>query len=200
MDKFAEFVVGLFQDLKLPYRWGAIGVVLMLVFLGVLGFERVTGQFYFSRLERKITLLNELKQLKDAGITQDPELNKIYQDTVNELESFSVKQSVSITPGGIDFSNPVTIGKAIGGASFWLLVFVLGISADIRKNKKITWTTIGMGIFILLIALLFAWIGAIIPTIISPWVNYIGFPIFQISLLIYLSVKSAKPAVPSTNN
>jgi hypothetical protein len=198
MDKFAEFVVGLFRDLKLPYRWGAIGVVLTLVLLGVLGFERITGQFYFSRLERKITLLNELKQLKDMGVTQDPELNKIYQDTVDELESFSVKQTVTATSGGIDFSNPETIGKAVSGAFLWLIVFIFGISGEIRKNKKITWSTIGLGIFILLIALLFAWIGVIIPTIISPWFNYIVFPVLQVALLIYISVKSVKP-VATTN-
>jgi hypothetical protein len=201
MDKIAEFVVSLFRDLKLPYKWGAIGVILTLIVLGVWGFERVTGQFYLSRLERKTTLLTELKELRDSGITQDPELNKIYQNLVKDLESFSVKQPIASTSGTgeIDFTNPVTLGKAISGGFPWILIFIIGIPIDIKKNKRITGTTIFIGIFILSIALLFAWIGMLIPTIVNPWVNYIGFPILQIFVLVYFSVKSAKPVTNSPN-
>lgn len=195
MEKIAEFLVSLFRDLKLPYRWGAILGILTLILLGVFAFERLTGQFYFSRLEKKITLLTELKELQDSGIAQDPELNKIYQDMVKDLESFSVKQSLSLASETepIDINNPITIGKAISGSFIWILILIFGIPIDIRKNKRVTGMTIFIGIFILSIALLFAWLGAIIPTIINPWVNYIGFPLLQISALVYFSVKTTKP-------
>lgn len=195
MDKIAEFVVSLFRDLKLPYRWGAIAVILTLVLLGVWGFENVTGQFYFSRLEKKITLLRELKELRDSGIVQDPELNQIYQDMVNDLESFSVDRPVTMSTGTINLSDPVTIGKAISGGFLWLLVFIVGIPGEIKKNKRLTGMTFFIGIFILVIALLFSWIGMSIPTILNPWVNYIGFPILQIFILIYLSRKGAQTNV-----
>lgn len=195
MDKIAEFVVSLFRDLKLPYRWGAIAVVLTLILLGVWGFENLTGQFYFSRLEKKITLLSELKELRDSGIAQDPELNRIYQDMVNDLESFSVDRPVAVSTGTINLSDPVTIGKAISGGFLWLLVFIIGVPGEIKKNKRLTGMTFFIGIFILVIALLFSWIGMSIPTILNPWVNYIGFPILQIFILIYLSKKGAQTNV-----
>ena len=197
MDKIAEFIVGLFRDLKLPFRWGAIGLILVLIIFGFWGFERLTGQFYFSRLERKITLLSELQKIKDSGIEQNPELYTIYKDMVKDLESFSVKQPSVVEVEPINISDPNTIGKAISGAFLWILVLVIGVSSEIKKAKKITGMTVTITVFLLLAILLFAWIGMIIPTIINPWFNYIVFPIVQVVILVMLTRKSSKPTAVS---
>jgi len=90
MDKIAELIFGLLQPLKLPARLVAIAFTIILIFVSIYGYERITGQFYFSKLERKISLLKELQDLKISGIVQNPELYAIYQDTVKELSSFEV--------------------------------------------------------------------------------------------------------------
>jgi len=102
----------------------------------------------------------------------------------------NINQPTNITFQPIDWTNLETIGKAISGASIWLLLFVFGISSEIKKSRKITGLIISIAIFLILAAFLFAWIGALIPTIISPWVNYILFPIIQIVVLVFLTRKS----------
>ncbi len=196
MDKIAEMIATLFKELKPSFRWVAVFIFLGLAILGFWFFERSTGQLYFSRLERKITLLTELQKLKDSGIENNPELYNIYQDLVVELESFSVEQPAIVSIKPVDFSEPAAIGKAISGAFLWVLILVFGVSYEIRKAGKITGTTTAIAVFLLVVSLLFAWFGMIIPTIINPWVNFIGFPIVQIIILVILTRKSIKPVAP----
>lgn len=195
MDKLAAFVVELFQGLKSSARWVAVFLTLIAIGIVFYGYERSTGQLYFSRLERKIALLRELYELKNSGIEQYPELYIIYEDTVAELTAFKIVRPQSTQLPSIDWRNSETIGKAISGSFLWLLVFVFGIASEIRKSGKITGFIITLAVFLLLIVLLFAWFGVLIPTIINPWVNYILFPLLQIVALIYISTRTVvKPA------
>lgn len=68
-------------------------------------------------------------------------------------------------------------------------MFFIGVPIEMKKDGKITGTTIALGIILLIIAALFAWGGSKIPTVINPWVNNILFPILQFSILVFLSRK-----------
>jgi hypothetical protein len=185
LKDLATFFVNLFQDLKLPVRWLAFISLLVLMIVGVLGFEQLTGNFYLSKLERKVALLKNLQSIADAGIDNHPELRVAYEKAVAELSAFEVRTPASYIPS-LQVGNTTALGKAISGAVIWIIVLIFGVSSDIQKNGKMTGTTIGVGIVLLLIAAVFAWVGTLIPTIYNPWVNYIAFPIAQLIVLFLL--------------
>lgn len=198
MDKLAAFVVELFQGLKSSARW--IAIIFTFIAIGVVfyGYERSTGQLYFSRLDRKITLLKELYELKNSGIEQYPELYAIYQDAVDELTEFKIVRSQNIQLRPIDWRNPETIWKAVSGSFVWLLILIFGVSSEIGKIGKITGFILLLVVTLFLIAILFAWFGAAIPTIFNPWINYILLPVLQIAALVYFSTKAEKKPVHQT--
>jgi hypothetical protein len=200
MDKLAAFVVELLQGLKSSARWVAILLTIILIVSGFYFYERSTGQLYFSRLERKITLLKELYEIKKSGIQQDPELYAIYQDAVNDLSAFDVVQPTEFHFQSVDWSKPETIWKAVSSSLLWFLVLIFGISSEIKKARKITAFTFTLAIALLLIALFFAWVGTLIPTILNPWVNYIFIPLLQVAALVYLSTKGNKKSVSNNAN
>ena len=189
MKDIAAFIISLFQDLKLPVKWGAIILSGLVLVFGFMGYEKLTGHFYLSKLEKKVELLGDLQLLATAGIEDDKELFPIYKTIVGELSSFDISQQYLTNLPRINFGDPVTVGKAISGASLWLLLVAVGIPTEVKKDGKLTGLTIGLGIFLLLIGALFAWLGSIIPTLIRPWVNYILFPSVQGGILYLLTRK-----------
>jgi hypothetical protein len=181
----------LFQGLKLPIKWFAIFLCLVLLSGVIWGYERLSGNFYLSRLERKITLLADLQKIANSGMDIHPELIDIYNSSVKELDSFEVSQSFIPSLKPINLGN-TTIWKSLSGASIWIIVLVAGVASEIKKVGKVTGMVIFLGVVLALIALLFAWFGAIIPTILNPWVNYIGFPLIQFGILYFATRKTSK--------
>ena len=192
MKEVAEFIVTLFNSLRLPLRGLAILLCLVASVLGLVWYEHLTGHFYFARLERKIALLKELQDIASQGIETRHELYPIYESVVNELAEYEVRVAAIPWLPSVNLGDPVIWGKAISGASVWILFLVIGVSSDVQKNGKLTGTTIGVGIVVLMIAALFAWLGTLIPTILNPWVNYIGFPVVQ-AVVLYLLGRKKKP-------
>ena len=76
--------------------------IILMVVIGLTIFENVTGYAYFSRLERKVAILETLNELSQDDISSKPELNSIYQDTVSELKSYQIEP----LPLALLFSKP----------------------------------------------------------------------------------------------
>jgi len=193
VKEVADFVVSLFKGLRLPFRWLAALLSLVVIVLALLGYEHLTGHFYFSRLERKVALLKELHNIASQGIDANHELYPIYRSAVNELVQYEIRTIAFPWFPSVNFGDPVTWGKAISGALVWVLILVIGVSSDVKKVGRLSGATIGVGIVVLMIAALFAWLGTLIPTIFNPWVNYIGFPVVQV-VVFYLLGRKKKPA------
>jgi hypothetical protein len=193
MKETASFFVGLFEGLKLPIRWVAIIFSIVLIIMGIWGYEKITGQFYLSKLEKKVQLLKELQAIADAGVQNNPELFPIYEKTVNEISKYDVRELSFSTFISINMGEPSVLGKAISGAIIWIIVLLIGVSTEIQKAGKITGMAIAVGFVVLIVAALFAWIGTLIPTIYNPWVNYITFPMTQLVVLILLSRRGRRP-------
>jgi hypothetical protein len=68
--------------------------------------------------------------------------------------------------------------KALSGASIWLLFAILGLFGVFGKENRAI-AVIAMVLF----AVLFGYLGTIIPTTYAPWVNYFGFPVVQLVIL-----------------
>ena len=81
----------------------------------------------------------------------------------------------------------VAFWKAISGASFWLLFAIAALFGAFGDENKVA-GVIGLSI----IGAIFGYIGALIPTIYNPWVNYLGFPALQIGVILFLSSRSKK--------
>ena len=189
MENLAAFITGLYKDLKLPIKWIAIILSICILVLAFLGYEKLSGHFYLNKLEKKVELLGDLKNLSDTDIEDDKQLYPIYKSIINELSSYDVTQQYFQYFPWINFGNPVIVWKAISGASPWLLLIAFGIPMEVKKDGKLTGATVGLFIFLLLIGILFAWIGSIIPTIYRPWINYILFPFAQLGIIILLTRK-----------
>lgn len=192
MEDVANFIASLFKDMKLSTRWVAIVLIIFLTALGLLGFEYLTGHFYYQSLERKINLLKELQLIANEDISKNPELYPIYQSAVKELSRCEVRNLAFLPPR--DLGNPVIWGKAIGGALVWLLILAVGVVSEVKKTGKLTGIIIAVAVVLIIIAAIFAWIGTIIPTIYAPWVNYVGFPLIQLVFLFLLTRKQRNPA------
>lgn len=193
MKELAELIASLFSSLRLPFRWLAILMVLAISVLGIVWYEHLTGHFYFTRLERKIAILGKLEDIANQGIETRQELYPIYESVVNELAGYEVRVTAVPWLPSVNLGDPVIWGKAISGASVWILFLIIGVSSDVQKTGKFTGATIGVGIVVLMIAALFAWLGTLIPTILNPWVNYIGFPLVQ-AVVLYLLGRKKKPS------
>ena len=117
----------------------------------------------------------------------------MYQSAVEELARCKVRNLAFPPPLSLSLGDPVALGKAISGASIWLLILIVGVFSLV-KARKLTGSAIATAIFLVVVALVFAWVGTIIPTIYNPWINYIGFPLIQFGLLYLLSRRAKKAA------
>lgn len=192
MKDLATFIVSLFQDLKLPLRWLAVVAILLFAVFGLWGYESLTGNFFYSQLEKKIALLRELQLMANDGIAQKPELYPIYLSIVSEIGHYKTFNLSSIHIPSVNIGDPVVMGKAIGGASVWLLILLIGLPPNIKKEGKLTPVIVTTAIVVVAMGLLFAWIGTLIPTLLNPWINFIGFPLAQFAV-IYLLFGRRKP-------
>lgn len=186
MKDLATFIVSLFQDLKLPLRWLAMLAILLFAILGLWGYESLTGHLFYSQLEKKTALLKELQLIANDGIAQKPELYPIYLSAVAEVGKHETFNLSNFNIPSINIGDPVVMGKAISGASIWLLVLLVGLPPNIRKEGKLTFVVVATTIAIVALGLFFAWIGTLIPTLLNPWINFIGFPLAQFAIVYLL--------------
>lgn len=185
MQELANFVVGLFKDLKLPFRWAAIIMLILVVIASLFIYEQLTGHFYFERLEKEVALLNELQSLSANGITSNPDLLPAYKSVISELNSYESQRFTFPRFSSINFNDPTIWWKALSGAALWIILLIFFVLSQIQ-TKKFSGSTFGTAAIFLVFVFALGGIGLLIPTIFSPWVNYICFPVFQIALLIWL--------------
>ena len=134
-------------------------------------------------MQKKIGLIKELAEISSHDINPEGQLYSVYIDTIDEVSSYKI-QPFKISIPMID-----TIGlfKALSGGLIWLIFAILGFLGKFGENNRM----IG-GIFFFLVAILFGWIGILIPVIWNPWVNFIGFPIVQLVIILWLGKLAGK--------
>lgn len=164
--------------------------VISLAITTIISVENTTGYAYFSRMERKVSILKDLNELAQDGITSNQELSPIYHDTVSELETYQIKplsfsQFLS-SLNSLTLNIPEEFGKFISGG---LLGFMVAIAGWVdRKKGGEEWSSTFFGGLIL--GIIFGFIGAAIPIIYNPWINYIGFPLIQTIVILFFSRKT----------
>ena len=149
----------------------------------------VTNYFYGNiRLEQQIKVLKELNSIQRNSI-EDPRLKSYYDKILNSLEEQKIQNtSISITykpPRSInDFLSLEFIIKFISGGIWWILLFFVGLftKQDTLSSK------IAAEIVMFILIIIFGISGMYIPLFDPFIINIIGFPLLQLSVVIFLFV------------
>jgi hypothetical protein len=161
----------------------------VLIISGLFVYEQITNTIYLTKLEKKVALLKELQSIAGAGIQNNSELYPIYLELVGELSTFNPTNPSDKPPSiaaDAPRNDPVRTGKAVSGALLWIILLFFVVGYQLRIDRKFTPVSIALVIFFIVVSGIFAWIGALIPTLYNPWVNYLLFPLFQMGALLWV--------------
>lgn len=184
------------QNYKKPKLWITLVVVVVLVYWLIPYID--SNFFYYDRMEKRISILQQLTELDQGKISTNTILKNEYQDILNDIQIQEERMVSSIIT---NISNSINRFfevkpqegkiwlKFMSGAAVSLIiaVFIPGMNTFSSKKQKIA----GF-ILVLVIAVILGEIGVMLPIIIDPKVNYFGIPILQLIGLITLIVKSNK--------
>ena len=182
------------KNYKRPKLWIVVGIIFFLFVLLIPYID--SNIFYYSRMEKRIAILEQVMALDKETIDSNQAYADEYQSILNEIQQQREYSINSLMNRFINFLNNF-IGNRSGEGNKVVKFFtgaLLGIIVIIcipfmntfakRSDKVLAF------IMLLIITLVFGWISSIIPTFIHPMVNYIGIPLLQIVILIAILVKS----------
>lgn len=151
----------------------------------------------FSRINKRIDILERVTQLDLDKINKNSALQKEYNSVIGEISTIREKSVGTITTRQ-DTYNDKTIKFISGGSLFWLVSLIVLFSKNKKDNisvlKKI-FNNVMSAILCVFIGYFCALIGKNIPTIINVWLNAVGFPLIQIAiigLIVYGTSKNNK--------
>ncbi len=151
----------------------------------------------FSRINKRIDILERVTQLDLDKINKNSALQKEYNSVIGEISTIREKSVGTITTR-LDTYNDKTIKFISGGSLFWLVSLIVLFSKNKKDNisvlKKI-FNNVMSAILCVFIGYFCALIGKNIPTIINVWLNAVGFPLIQIAiigLIVYGTSKNNK--------
>ncbi len=180
MKDIAGFITGVFSGLDIRRRWVAGGLCVLILLVSLWIYESYTGHFFYQTIEKRVVLLDKLYSLEDGGLDTNSTLYPIFHSTVKQLTKHN---DFNIQFPSLAKIDPLRLFKAISASSIWILILIVGVTSEIRKDKKFTGTTIGVGLVLGFIVYVVGWLGSIIPTLGNPWVNYLAIPIAQVILM-----------------
>ena len=190
IGKIIEELVELFKrNYKRPKLWFSIAIILFIVVLLIPYID--SNFFYFSRMEKRINVLDKIMALDQDTINSNQAYIDEYQRILLEMEQQSERSINSL------MNKLTSIGKGEGNiaikfftGAFWLLLITACIpfmnTFKKRSDKLIAF------VLLLIMSGILGWLFSLVPVIISPMVNYIGVPLIQIIVVIIIAVKSNK--------
>ena len=195
IGKLIEELLTLFKkNYNRPRLW--IGLMIT-TFCIVLLFPYIDSNFfYFSRIEKRISILERVMELDEAKINSNQVYKDEYQSILQEIEQQSERSVNSVMNKAAMYINSIVpAGKRQGNSwikfftgAIWFLIVTICIpfmnTFEKRSDKILAF------ILLLVMSILVGWVFSIIPIIFTPMVNYIGVPILQILLVIIMVIKS----------
>lgn len=197
VGKLIEELLEVFKkNYKRPRLWICLGLI---IFCFVLLFPYIDSNFlYFSRMEKRISILERVMELDQEKINSNPAYQNEYQSILKEMEQQSERTINSVMNRVSNYiNNLMETGKEQGNrwikfftGAIWFIIVTVCIpfmnTFKKRSDKMLAF------VLMLIISFLSGWIFSIIPIIVTPMFNYIGIPIMQIILLIAIVNKSKK--------
>jgi hypothetical protein len=169
-----DFISSLLSLFGSNRGWKIVSTLFFLA-LGWWFLEAQFGLVSFWNLERKVSLLKELNSLAQDNISQNSDLNPIYQNLVAELAR-------SGAPPILAPSFAIGLAKFFSGASIWFILLMFALFLGAKPNDKSISRDDSMTGLVML-GLFFGVINVVLPFI-SPLYNYLGFPLVQVALVV----------------
>lgn len=150
---------------------------------------------YFN-LERKTEILKILGEIPSKRLAEDEALNRAYNQTITELVDLKISSEYKII--NIDFTNFKFLNfdnthnwwqKFVAGSvlSFFFIPFMV-FDKNTEEKQKVTNV-----IVLTILGVLLGLLALIVPIVFGkPFITYIGIPIFQILVIVIISVFMSK--------
>lgn len=142
---------------------------------------------YFNRIENRINVLQKLQSLNMDYIASEEVLSKEYKDILAKISGQNNK--LFLDNGNIFSSATNTetkVYKFLSG-SIWCLIILIFSPFIFKEFKK----TLQGILVILFLTFIIGGIGLLIPTFNLILINYIGYPLLQLVLIIGFAYKSS---------
>lgn len=197
VGKIIEMLLeGFKKNYKRPKMWLCIGII---VFCFVLLFPYIDSNFfYFSRIEKRIDILEKVMALDETKINSNQAYMNEYQDILQEIEQQSDRSINLVVNKASNYINhSIAVGKEQGNrwikfftGAFWAIIITIWIPF-MDTFKKRSDKLLGI-ILMMIISIALGWFFSVIPIIITPMFNYIGIPVLQVILVVCIVCKSKK--------
>ena len=139
-----------------------------------------------NRVLDHIAVLQEYNEIDNLS-EMAPESQALYGQIRDDVQMLTERAR---TPESLRHLIGANLGKFISGA---LLLAMVAVAVLFTKTEK-AWQRIGSFVVALAIAFAAGLVGAFLPTVGRPWVNYVGFPIVQLILAFALIRPRMKPS------
>ena len=184
MEMNEKIIEEIIKNLKNP-RFYVYLLVLLLVFL--LLFPYIDANFfYYRRVNNRIDILTKMAEADLSKIEENPVLSKEYENLLTEIEKQTDGSIGSIFMK--DKEPHVQLLKFVtGGSLIWIIAIgVLFSKKNSTGNRLISSVVFGI------IGCIAGAISMVLPTVITPMVNYIGFPFLLAIIIVLLAAESMK--------
>ena len=159
----------------------------MFLFIALWAFESYTDMMRLGRMDRCVSLLQELAALESSGaLAGDTTLQEIHSELTIQLQAVVLQSKARTTLSPMLF-------KILAAAAPWFLTMLLFVRRSTRGDRGIALTVVSFAI----LALPFVIIGAVLPLYPQRWVNYALYPwgsyvAFLVLALIIQSIKKKR--------
>ena len=184
------------RNCKKPKLW--FGILGILVFI-ILIFPYIdSNTFYYTRMEKRISILEHLTQLDETAINSNPVYRQEYESILQEIQLQRERSVNSIATQLFDTVNSSwTTGKNQGNkilkfisGAIWFLIVTICVpfmnTFKKRSDKLVAF------IVMIILSTIVGCIFMAIPIIYRAWINYFVIPIAQLVIVIVLVGKKDK--------
>lgn len=184
------------RNYKKPKLWfGIIGVLIFIILI----FPYIdSNTFYYSRMEKRISILEHLTQLDENKINSNPVYREEYENILQEIAIQRDRSVNSLVTGLIDGVNSsLASGKNQGNrvikfisGAIWCLIVTICVpfmnTFKKRSDKLVAF------VVVIILTVVIGSVFMAIPIIYKPWVNYFIIPIAQLVFAVVLTTKKDK--------
>ena len=139
----------------------------------------------FSRINKRIDILERITQLDTDKIVSNSALQEEYNSIIEEISAIQ-NRSVGTIATRQDTNNERIIKFFSGGILFWFVSLIVLFQKNKKENisvfKKIL-NNLMPTVLCVALGYLLALVGRSIPTIINVWINAIAFPCIQLAII-----------------
>ena len=184
------------RNYKKPKLWFAILGILVFI---ILIFPYIdSNTFYYTRMEKRISILEHLTQLEETAINSNPVYRQEYESILQEIQLQRERSVNSIATQLFDTVNSSwTTGKDQGNkilkfisGAIWFLIVTICVpfmnTFKKRSDKLVAF------IVMIILSTIVGCIFMAIPIIYRSWINYFVIPIAQLVIVIVLVGKKDK--------